>query len=359
MPPPLFEVEDLSVDLHAPRAGAKQSSFLDDADEGWKPALRNVSFSLDPGEVLAFVGESGGGKTLTVLGSLDLLAPSARIVGGEVRYKGEVIYPHPERKSRNPLRRLRRKKKRLFDDRAWRRIVGLNIGVLFQNPVGALSPMMVIGEQTGEVLDEHLGLPQEEIERRVHETLGRVRLPRWGSGVYRHQLSRGGAQRAILAGALIKAPSLLVADEPLSGLDASVAASILELIRDLQRERNMAMILVTHDLATVASIADRIAVIYGGRIVEHGPAEQVFYAPGHPYTEGLLGSIPSRSAARLRPIEGEPPSIVALPSGCAFHPRCPYAVDRCGVETPAPRRVGFADVACHRAFELELRGVRV
>jgi peptide/nickel transport system ATP-binding protein len=197
----------------------------------------------------------------------------------------------------------------------------------------------------------------EEIEQRVYEALGRVRLPRWGGGLYRHQLSRGGAQRALLAGALVKAPELLVADEPLSGLDVSVAAAILALIRDLQRERAMAMILVTHDLATVASIADRVGVVYGGKIVEIGPAEQVFYRPTHPYTEGLLGSIPTGRSERLRPITGEPPSIVALPRGCAFHPRCPYAVADCRSRVPVPQGIGNSEVACHRAFELDLRGV--
>ena len=323
----------------------------------WRPALRNTSFSVSSGEVLAFVGESGSGKTLSVLGSLDLLAPSARIVAGEVRYKGELIYPHPEVRSRNPFRRLWRKKRPKFDDVAWRKIVGPNIGVLFQNPVAALSPMLLLGSQTGEVLEEHTGLTQQEIEDRVHDIFGRVRLPRWGEGLYRHQLSRGGAQRAMLAGALIKAPELLVADEPLSGLDVSVAASILELIRDLKRERGLAMILVTHDLATVASIADRVAVVYGGRIVEHGPADQVYHRPTHPYTEGLLGSIPSVREERLHPIIGEPPVITALPKGCAFHPRCPYAVDRCRREVPVEDTIGLGRVACHRAFELDLRGV--
>jgi oligopeptide/dipeptide ABC transporter ATP-binding protein len=358
--PPLFEVSGLSIDVYAPRAGSPgggSESVYGKSDTGWRPALRNTTFSVASGEVLAFVGESGGGKTLSVLGSLDLLAPSARIIAGEVRYKGQLIYPHPVKPSRNPLRRLVKKKNPDYDDVAWRTIVGPNIGVLFQNPVAALSPMLLLGNQTGEVLEEHTTLTQQEVEARVHEIFGRVRLPRWGEGLFRHQLSRGGAQRAMLAGALIKAPELLVADEPLSGLDVSVAASILELIRDLKRERGMAMILVTHDLATVASIADRVAVVYGGRIVEEGPAEQVYYRPTHPYTEGLLGSIPSMRADRLRPISGEPPSITALPKGCAFHPRCPYAIDRCRTEPPIDQPIGMGRVACHLGFELDLRGV--
>lgn len=358
MSPPLFEVSGLDVDVYAPRADTPNSSpFAKRPEEAWRPALRDVSFSVAPGEVLGFVGESGGGKTLSVLGALDLLAPSARITAGEVRYKGALIYPHPERPNRNMVSRVFRRKKTVVDDATWRRIVGMNVGVLFQNPTGALSPRMLIGDQTGEVLDEHTGLTRAEIEQRVFDALGEVRLPKWGSGIYRHQLSRGGAQRAMLAGVLIKSPDLLIADEPLSGLDVSVAGAILELLRDLQHKRGMGMILITHDLATVASIATRVAVVYGGRIVEEGPVDRVFYQPTHPYTEGLLGSLPGLMPGRLRPIQGEPPVIVDLPRGCAFHPRCPYADTRCSTDVPVKETLGFSRVACHRAFELELHGI--
>lgn len=161
----------------------------------------------------------------------------------------------------------------------------------------------------------------------------------------------------MLAAALIKAPDLLVADEPLSGLDPTVASAVLELIRDMVLRRNMAMIFVSHDLAMVASIADKVAVVYGGRVVEEGPADEIYYRPKHPYTEGLLGSIPGLGKGRLRPIRGEAPAITNLPPGCAFAGRCPYAVARCAVDIPSVTVQGPSLVSCHRAAELDLRGV--
>jgi oligopeptide/dipeptide ABC transporter ATP-binding protein len=231
---------------------------------------------------------------------------------------------------------------------------------MFQNPVGAWTPDLVIGEQSGEVLDEYTDLSSEEIEQRVYDSLGEVKLPRSSRffGAFRHQLSRGMAQRAMLAAALIKAPHLLIADEPLNGLDASVAAGIMDLIQDMQQTRDMAMIFITHDLASVARIADRVAVVYGGQIVEQASVTEIFHRPRHPYTSGLIGSIPGVSSGRLRQIDGEAPLLVDLDrSGCSFVARCDYATDVCRTRNPAVSQVGQSEVRCHHAAELDLPGI--
>jgi oligopeptide/dipeptide ABC transporter ATP-binding protein len=176
-------------------------------------------------------------------------------------------------------------------------------------------------------------------------------------GALAEEVSRGQAQRAMLAAALLSAPRLLIADEPLSGLDVTVAQQVLALIDDLRRKRGMGLLLVTHDMAVAAGVADRVAVVYGGAIVEEGPVDEIFFRPKHPYTAGLLGSVPGLGLGRLRPIEGEAPDLFELPRGCSFANRCEYAVDRCRRETPLARPVGSVRVACHRAEELSLVGV--
>jgi oligopeptide/dipeptide ABC transporter ATP-binding protein len=176
-------------------------------------------------------------------------------------------------------------------------------------------------------------------------------------GAYADEVSRGQAQRAMLAAALLSAPRILIADEPLSGLDVTVAQQVLALIDDLRRKRGMGLLLVTHDMAVAASVADRVAVVYGGAIVEEGPVDEIFFRPKHPYTAGLLGSVPGMGLGRLRPIEGEAPDLFELPRGCSFATRCEYAIDRCRQETPQARPVGPVRVACHRAEELALVGV--
>ena len=209
------------------------------------------------------------------------------------------------------------------------------------------------------MLSEHTELSREEIGARVLDALGDVQLPKREKFLsFRHELSRGQAQRAMLAAALIKGPDLLVADEPLSGLDPPVARAVLELIQDMRRKRGMAMIFVSHDLATVASIADRIGVVYGGRIIEEGDADQIFHSPQHPYTAGLLGSIPWPGVDRLRPIEGDAPPLTDLPPGCAFAPRCEFADQRCRAERPPIETAGTTLIACHHHATLELPGIR-
>lgn len=244
-------------------------------------------------------------------------------------------------------------------DNDWRHIMGTEVGVLFQNAIGGWNPVEIIGDQAGEVLDEHTTLSLTEIEERVLDALGEVQLPQRSKFIsFPSELSRGQAQRAMLAAALVKGPRLLVADEPLTGLDAGVAAAILKLIRDMQEQRGMAMIFVTHDLAQVAALADRVAVMYGGRIVETGPVEEMFHRPHHPYTAGLLGSIPRPGIRRLRPIEGEVPKITDVPNDrCALIPRCVYAEAVCETRVPPAISHEFGAAACFRTEDLQLPGI--
>ncbi|MGI9666082.1 MAG: oligopeptide/dipeptide ABC transporter ATP-binding protein, partial [Acidimicrobiia bacterium] len=225
---------------------------------------------------------------------------------------------------------------------------------------GSWTPDHVIGAQAGEALDFHSDLSQEEIEQRVFDALGEVKLPasRRLFGAYRHQLSRGMAQRAMLAAALTKAPLLMIADEPLNGLDPPVAAAIMDLLKDMQEKRSMAMIVVTHDLAAVASLADRVAVLYSGEIIEEAPAAHLYHHPKHPYTAGLIGSIPGVTAGRLRHIPGEAPRLTDTDwSRCVFVDRCEYATDVCATP-PQQQVIDETTVACHHAAELDLKGLR-
>ena len=368
---PIFEVEDLGVavnDVEAARGRPEEGLTIEPYGPalsfGWVEAVRDVSFSVNAGEVLAVVGESGSGKTLSVMGSLGLLSPGAKVVRGSVWFDGIRIRPtkYAAEKAEKRRRRKPRKKERFMEeslDTEWRHIMGTEIGVLFQNAIGGWNPVEIIGQQAGEVLDEHTSLSLAEIESRVLDALGEVRLPQTSKFVsFPSELSRGQAQRAMLAAALVKGPRLLVADEPLTGLDAGVAAAILSLIRDMQAKRGMGMIFITHDLAQVAALADRIAVMYGGRVVETGATVDVFRRPRHPYTDGLLQSIPRPGLDRLRPIEGEVPKITDTPTDeCALVPRCPYADASCTTGVPDLMGDGSRSVACFKAENLELPGI--
>jgi oligopeptide/dipeptide ABC transporter ATP-binding protein len=322
---PVFRVEGLRVDVNI-----RGSRIV---------VIDGVSFSIAPGESLALVGESGSGKSLIAMGAVDLLPRGAGVVGGRTFLDGTALHD--------------------LADADWRRLVGMGIGVLFQDAVGSWDPMEILGTQSGEGLETHTGMSDEEIRTRVLDALGEVQLPRRLKYLsFAHQVSRGQAQRAMLASALLAAPRILIADEPLSGLDVTVARAVLDLIDDLRRRRGMGLLLVTHDLGMVASVADRVAVVYGGMLVEVAGTEALYRHPKHPYTDGLLGSVPGLTRGRLRPIEGDAPELWELPEGCPFAPRCPHAVDRCRRERPEARPVDGTLVACHLAEDLDLPGIR-
>lgn len=323
--PPLFSVEGLEVVLRF-------------RDGRLVKAVDGASFRVDAGEALALVGESGSGKSLIAMGAVDLLPAGAAVLGGRTTFEGKVLQD--------------------LGAADWRRLVGMGIGILLQDAIGSWDPIEMVGPQSGEVLEVHEALGAEEVRRRVLDALGRVRLPRrLNYRSYPHEMSRGQAQRAMLAATLLSMPRLLVADEPLSGLDVTVARAVLALIDDMRRERRMGLVLVTHDLGVVAGVADRVAVVYGGMVVEEGPTASVYRSPRHPYTDGLLGSMPGLVRGRLRPIAGDPPELWDLPPGCPFAPRCPYAIGECAQGRPAARPVGDSRVACLRAGELALPGI--
>ncbi len=325
MEAPLLVVEDLQIELRL-------------RERGLLRAIEGIGFSLQRGESLALVGESGSGKSLIAMGSVDLLPPGAFVTGGKTTFCGQVLQD--------------------LGGADWRRLVGMGIGVLLQDPLGSWDPTLAIGPQSGEVLETHEQLGSDAIRRRVLAALGEVGLPaRHHPGLFAHQLSRGQAQRAMLAATLISGPRVLIADEPFTGLDVTVARRVLDLMADMRRRRGMALLLVTHDLGVVAAVADRVAVVYGGMIVEEGPVRAIFRSPHHPYTRGLLASIPGLAVGRLQPIPGEPPTLWELPAGCPFAPRCEHALAGCRAGKPTPVRIGESSVSCLRATEMEAEGV--
>jgi oligopeptide/dipeptide ABC transporter ATP-binding protein len=301
----LLSVHGLRTEITSPRG-----SFA---------AVDDVSFTIDAGERLAIVGESGSGKTVTALSILRLLPePPARIAAGEIHFDGRDLVTLPVAQMR--------------------RVRGGEIAMIFQEPMTSLNPVFTVGSQIGEILALHRGLRGRAARRRAVELLGMVNIPsperRLGS--YPHELSGGTRQRVMIAMALASEPKLLIADEPTTALDVTVQAQLLDLLLRLQRELGMAIILITHDLGIVAEFAERVLVMYAGGIVEQGPVATIFAAPRHPYTEGLLGSIPpiDRDVEVLAAIEGNvPPPGAALP-GCRFMPRCGFAEPPCAVRLP-------------------------
>jgi peptide/nickel transport system ATP-binding protein len=301
-PPTSFlEVRDLHV--HFP------------TEDGLVKSVDGLSFSLEKGKTLGIVGESGSGKSVTSLGIMGL-----HTVGQygrqKARLSGEIWLDGKELLSGDPeeVRRLR----------------GREMAMIFQDPLSALHPYFTIGKQIVEAYRVHHDVDRKAARKRAIEMLDRVGIPQPDQRVdsYPHEFSGGMRQRAMIAMALVNNPELLIADEPTTALDVTVQAQILDLIRDLQKEFGSAVIIITHDLGVVAELSDDILVMYGGRCVERGTAEQVFYEPQHPYTWGLLGSMPRidrEETERLNPVKGSPPSLINVPSGCAFNPRCPYA----------------------------------
>ena len=300
--------------------------------EGEVAAVNDVDLTVAEGEALGVVGESGSGKTQLFLSIMGLLARNGR-ASGSARFRGQEILNLPAR--------------------ALNAIRGVKIAMIFQDPMTSLNPYLRISRQMTEVLVEHRGMGEREARARGIAMLEEVGIPAAASrfDLYPHEFSGGMRQRVMIAMALLCEPELLIADEPTTALDVTIQAQILELLRRLRRERDMAIVLITHDLGVVATLCERVAVMYGGRIVEEAPVEALFAAPEHPYTLGLLRSMPRLDAARaatLTTIPGQPPNLQALPPGCAFHERCSFAFERCRQELPVLRPVGPGrQKACH------------
>jgi oligopeptide/dipeptide ABC transporter ATP-binding protein len=283
-------------------------------------AVNGVSFEVMPGETLGLVGESGSGKTVTVLSILRLLPRGARILSGEVIFEGENLLTKTEK--------------------AMEAVRGKRIGLILQNAMAALDPVFTIGMQIAESLVVHQQLSWKDSFRSAIELLRMVKIgaPEIRLKNYPHELSGGMRQRSASAAAIGPVPSLLIADEPTTALDVTTQRQYVELLKELQAQTGIAVIFITHDMSIVGNLCDRIAVFYGGLVVETGPKERIFRQPSHPYTEALLGAIPilGERVERLRSIEGEPPNPVRLPPGCPFAPRCEYVMDICRSGAPPP-----------------------
>jgi oligopeptide/dipeptide ABC transporter ATP-binding protein len=294
-----------------------------DIADGSVAAVDDVSFEIGPGEVLGLVGESGSGKSVTALSIMRLVDRPGRIAGGRLLFKGRDLMS--------------------LGERDMQQIRGAEIALVFQEPMTALNPVFTIGDQIGETLFVHGLATKRESRARAIELLDAVRIPDAASRVndYPHQLSGGMRQRVMIAIALACRPSLVIADEPTTALDVTIQAQILDLLREMQARFGLSILLITHDLGVVAEMADRVAVMYAGRIVETGPVRAILRSPQHPYTRGLLASIPGGArGARLKAIEGAVPLLGHLPAGCAFNPRCPDRFDPCTTAPPPDFQVG-------------------
>jgi peptide/nickel transport system ATP-binding protein len=298
-------------------------------------AVDGVSFDIAAGEVLGVVGESGAGKSLTGAAIIGLLEPPGRIVDGEVRLHGRRI----DNLSSEEMRKLR----------------GRRIGMVFQDPLTSLNPLYRVGDQLIETIVTHLNLSEAQARERAIALLQEVGIQgaRQRIDSYPHQFSGGMRQRVVVALALCAEPDLVIADEPTTALDVSIQAQIIALLKRLCRDRGTAVMLITHDMGVIAETADRVAVMYAGRIVEIGPVRDVVQRPRHPYTQGLMGAIPTVDgrAGRLVQIPGSMPRLGAIPRGCPFHPRCAHAFDRCRRERPDGMPAGASRVACWRVVD--------
>ncbi len=313
---PLLDVQDLTVEFHGRRGKLR--------------ALDGVSFAIEPGEVLGIVGESGAGKSLTGAAIIGLLEPPGRIASGQILLDGKRIDNlSPERM--RPLR-------------------GKQIGAIFQDPLTTLNPLYTVGRQLTETMQTHLKLNDAEAQRRAVFWLERVGIPAAARRIdsYPHEFSGGMRQRVVIALALCAEPRLVVADEPTTALDVSIQAQIIALLKELTREHNTSVMLVTHDMGVIAETADRVAVMYAGRVVEIGGVAEIVQRPAHPYTKGLMDSIPAldQRVDRLRQIDGAMPRLTAIPQGCAYNPRCPRVFDRCRIERPGLMPARATEAAC-------------
>ncbi|MEI2327075.1 ABC transporter ATP-binding protein [Priestia megaterium] len=277
-------------------------------------AVRGVSFDLHKGETLAIVGESGCGKSVTSQSIMRLIpTPPGRITSGSILFKGQDLTKLPEKKMRD--------------------IRGADISMIFQDPMTALNPTLRVGEQISENIMQHENISKEKAKEKAFEMLELVGIPNPKERLkqYPHEFSGGMRQRIVIAMALVCNPEVLIADEPTTALDVTIQAQILELFKDIQQKTDVSIVLITHDLGVVAQVADRVAVMYAGKIVEIGTRRDIFYTPQHPYTKGLLRSVPRLDLyeSELVPIAGSPPDLFAPPSGCSFAPRCPYVMEVC------------------------------
>ncbi|MFF2845377.1 ABC transporter ATP-binding protein [Streptomyces sp. NPDC058001] len=315
----LLDVRDLHVEFRTRDGVAK--------------AVNGVDLGVDAGRTLAVLGESGSGKSVTaqaIMGILDM--PPGRITGGEILFQGEDLLT-------------------LKEDRR-RKVRGAGMAMIFQDALSSLNPVLSVGAQLGEMFTVHRGMSRKDARAKAVELMDRVRIPaaKERVGQYPHQFSGGMRQRIMIAMALALEPDLIIADEPTTALDVTVQAQVMDLLAELQREYDMGLILITHDLGVVADVADRIAVMYAGRIVETAPVHDLYKAPAHPYTKGLLASIPrlDQKGQDLYAIKGLPPNLTRIPPGCAFNPRCPMARDVCRTDVPPLARVSAERrSACH------------
>jgi oligopeptide transport system ATP-binding protein len=319
-PAPLLDVEDLFVEFRTRDGVAK--------------AVNGVSYTIAEGETLAVLGESGSGKSVTaqaIMGILD--TPPGYVTGGTVRFRGDDLLAMPEE-----MRRQFR---------------GKRIAMIFQDALSALNPVFTVGDQIGEMFRVHRGMSKKDARVKALEMMDRVRIPAAKERLrdYPHQFSGGMRQRIMIAMSIALDPDVLIADEPTTALDVTVQAQIMALLKELQQESKMGMMLITHDLGVVADVADKIAVMYAGRIVERAPVHQIYANPRNPYTEGLINSIPrvDMKGQELYAIKGIPPNLMRIPPGCPFNPRCPYARDICRENDPQPPyQVGINhESACH------------
>ncbi|MDM0114481.1 ABC transporter ATP-binding protein [Variovorax sp. J22R133] len=313
---PLLEVRNLVVDIPGRRGNLR--------------AIDDISLSIEPGEVLGVVGESGAGKSLTGAAIIGLLEPPARIADGQIWLEGQRI----DRLSHAQMRHIR----------------GKRIGAIFQDPLTSLNPLYTIGRQLEETIRAHLPVTPAEARRRAIGLLEDTGIPAAAQRVdhYPHQFSGGMRQRVVIALALAAEPTLIVADEPTTALDVSIQAQIIALLKRLCSERGAAVMLITHDMGVIAETCDRVAVMYAGRIAEMGPVREVIHAPAHPYTAGLMASIPDLGVdrERLNQIDGAMPRLNAIPAGCAYHPRCPRVFERCTQQRPDLMNAGATRAAC-------------
>ena len=308
----------------------KQLSVEFPTRHGTLKALNEVSFEIAPGEILGVVGESGAGKSLTGAALIGLLEPPGRVSHGEIWFEGRRI----DNLSAAEMRALRGKK----------------IGAIFQDPLTSLNPLFTVGQQLIETIQAHLPLNGQQARARAIDLLAQTGIPAPEARIdqYPHQFSGGMRQRVVIALALAAEPKLIVADEPTTALDVSIQAQIIQLLKRVCRDHGAAVMLVTHDMGVIAETCDRVAVMYAGRVVEIGPVQQVIHCPAHPYTIGLMGSIPAmdEDRERLLQIDGAMPRLNAMPQGCAFHPRCAQALARCREAVPTLQDVSGTQAAC-------------